>query len=218
MRILSPFLAVLRGKSRVNAVILTLIYSDFLVISAAGLFEPVFAVYLTNQIHGGSLAVAGFATTVFWVVKSVVQVPVSWYVDRKRGEGDDFLFMVVGAAISSVVPLLYYFFAREIWHVYALQALSGVGYGMQVPTWLAIFTRHVDRNLESTEWMMHSNAVGLGIAVAAGFGGAIADRYGIRALFPVVSAFLMLGTIVLLFVRKPIIAASALTSGDVRLN
>lgn len=209
MLILSPLLTVLRGKSRVNGVVLTLIYSDFLVISAAGLFEPIFAVYLTNQIHGGSLAVAGFATTVFWVTKSIVQVPVSWYVDKVRGERDDFAFMIAGALLTSAVPLLYYFFATEVWHVYILQAVNGVGYAFQVPTWLAIFTRHIDKNLESTEWMIHSNTIGLGIAVAAGFGGALADKYGIRTLFPIVSVLMALGAGVLLVARAKIIALAS---------
>lgn len=202
MLTLSPLLAVLRGKSRVNAVVLSLIYSDFLTISAAGLFEPIFAVYLTNHIGGGSLAVAGFATTVFWVTKSIAQVPISWYVDKIKGERDDFYFLVVGAVLTSFVPLLYYFFAREVWHIYILQAINGIGYAMQVPTWLAIFTRHIDRNLESTEWMIHSNAIGLGVAVAAGFGGAFADRYGIRALFPLVSVLMFLGAGILVVTRR----------------
>lgn len=192
-------------KPSISKIVLTLIYSDFLFISAGGIISPIFAVFITNQINGGSLSVVGLSTLVFWVVKSAVQVPVAWYVDRTRGERDDYLFMIVGVAISAVIPMLYYFFVREAWHVYAVEALNGVGYAFQVPTWLAIFTRHIDKNKESTEWTMHSNTIGLGFAFAAAIGGFLADRYGLRVLFPMVSALMLVGAVILLFIREDII-------------
>lgn len=195
---------ILSRKSSVNHVILTLVLSDFLVISAPGLLSPIIAVFLTTQIAGGTLATVGFATTIFWVIKSVVQVPVAHYADNRRGEADDFAMMLVGSCLASVVPLLYYFFANEVWHVFALEALNGIGYAMMVPTYLAIFTRHIDKYKEGTEWTLHSNAVGLGFAAAAGLGGLMAERYGFRVIFLLVSATMFLGTVILLSIRRDI--------------
>ena len=113
-------------KPEVNKVVLTMVYADFLLISATGFLSPIAAVFITTQIVGATIATVGFATTVFWVVKSGVQIPVSAYADAKHGERDDYQLMLVGAVIMCVVPLLYYFFAREVWHVFAFEVLNGI--------------------------------------------------------------------------------------------
>ena len=188
-------------REKVNKVVLTMVYADFLLISATGFLSPIAAVFVTTQIVGATLATVGFVTTLFWVVKSAVQIPVSSYVDAHPGEGDDFRFMIIGCVICSVVPLLYYLYAREVWHLFALETLNGIGYAMQVPTWLAIFTRHIDKHRESSEWTLHSNAIGLGFAATAAVGGVLADRFGFRVLFLLVSAVSFFGTVTLLLIK-----------------
>jgi MFS family permease len=201
------------AKPRVNKIVLILIYSDFLLLSASGFLSPIFAVFLTTQINGGSLTVAGFATTIFWIVKSVVQIPVSWYADKIKGEKDDFYFIFIGSLLSCAVPVLYFFFASEVWHVYLLEVVNGIGYGMMTPTWLATFTRHIDKGHEGMEWMLHSNAIGFGFAAAAGIGGVLADRFGFRILFLLVSFIMLCGALLLLYIRKELISSGIRNGG-----
>ena len=182
-----------------------MVYADFLLISATGFISPISAVYITTQIAGATIATVGFVTTLFWVVKSAVQIPVAAYADATSGERDDYLLMVIGSVIMAIVPLLYYFFIREVWQVFAVEALNGIGYAMSVPTWLAIFTRHIDKHRESSEWTLHSNAVGLGFAATAAIGGVLADRFGFKVLFLLLSAFTFLGIIALLYIRKEMV-------------
>jgi len=191
----------------VNKVVLTMVYADFLLISATGFLTPISAVFVTTQIVGATVATVGFATTIFWVVKSAIQIPVSTYADAKRGERDDYQLMLIGSVIASTVPLLYYYFAREVWHVFAFEVLNGIAYAMHVPTWLAIFTRHIDKHKESSEWTLHSNAIGLGFAATAAIGGVLADRFGFRVLFLLVSAFMFLGTVILLLIKDEMLAS-----------
>jgi MFS family permease len=192
-------------KPQINRVIAVLIYGDFLFLSAGGFITPIYALFLTQEIAGGTVAVVGFATTIFWLVKSLVQFPVSWLADEVKGERDDFSMMILGSTVASVVPLLYYLFATEVWHIYALEVLNGIGFAMAVPTYLAIFTRHIDKQKESLEWTLHSNAVGLGFAATAALGGLLAELYGLRIIFLLVSAVMFLGTVTLLMVKEDII-------------
>jgi MFS family permease len=191
-------------KRGVNRIVLVMVYADLLLISATGFISPIIAVFLTTQIRGATIATVGFVTTLFWVVKSAFQIPVAAYVDSKRGERDDYQMMVAGCVVTAVCPLLYYFFASEIWHVFAIETLNGIGYAMSVPTYLAIFTRHIDKHRESSEWTLHSNAIGLGFAAAAAMGGVLADRFGFRVLFLLVSAFTFLGVVALLAIKDDI--------------
>lgn len=187
--------------SKINKVVMTMVYSDFLMVWGAGFLSPIFAVYIVKDIEGGSLAVVGFATMIYWVVKSIVQIPVSLYADKHRGEFDDYNMMIGGSLAIAAVPLMYFWFATDVWHIYLIQAINGIASGFYVPTWLGTFTRHIDKHKESTEWTIHSNLVGIGFAVSAAIGGVLADKFGFRVIFLLVSAALFLGTFVLIMVR-----------------
>ncbi len=52
----------LLGIHKLNPAVRILIYSDVLMISGWGLVEPLFAVYVTDQIKGASLELIGIAT------------------------------------------------------------------------------------------------------------------------------------------------------------
>jgi len=189
-------------RPTINRVVMVLVYADLIFFTASGLLTPIMAVFYVDEINKGSIALAGLVTAIFWVVKSAVQVPVSLYADNRRGERDDFAMMVVGYVIAALVPLVYFLYVTEVWQVYLLEALHGVGYGLMVPTYLAMFTRHIDKHRENLEWTIHSNAVGLGYAAAAAIGGVMADRFGFRPMFLATSVIMMLSPFVLLFIRK----------------
>lgn len=196
----------------VNNVVLSMVYADFLLFAAAGFLAPIYAVFITGHIGGGTLASVGFATTIFWVVKSAFQIPVALAIDKNKGEEDDYFYMMLGIVMMAAVPLLYYFFAEEMWQVYVLMAMDGFANALHVPCFLAIFTRHMDKHREGTEWMMQSNAIGLGFAAAAGIGGVIAERFGFRAILLVVSATYVLGGIALAVIRPRLNGIAAMAS------
>lgn len=189
-----------------------LIGADFLMVASTGFFAPIGAVYFAQQIEGGSLATAGFATTVFWASKSAFQIPVSLMADAKKGERDDFSIMIAGVLLAACVQLAYIFFAREMWQIYIIQVVNGLAYALQVPTFLAIFTRHIDRYREGTEWMLHSNAIGLGFAIAGAVGGVLAERFGFQIIFLLSSGMLFASALAFLPMRKLLFV----TDGDGR--
>jgi len=188
-------------RTKVNRIVLTLVYTNLIFYLAVGLLSPVIAIYYAGEINGGSVALAGFVTALFWLVKSATQVPVAMYADKIRGEGDDYFMMVAGYVVIAIVPLMYYLFVSEVWQVYLLEAIRGVGYGLCTPTFLAIFTRHIDINKENFEWTLHSNAVGLAFAAAAAVGGVLAQYMGFRSVFLLTSAMMFLSPITLLLIR-----------------
>ena len=78
-----------------NKVIKVLIASDFLLQSGWGLIGPIFAIFLTKQIAGGSLEMVGFIAATYWLTKSIVQPFIASYLDKNHGEIDDFRFLVI---------------------------------------------------------------------------------------------------------------------------
>ena len=180
---------------RINHVVRTLITSDFLINSGFTVFGPVFAVFVTGQIVGGSMQVVGFAAAIAQIVKSILQIPVARYLDRNHGEYDDFYSMVIGSSLIALVPFLY-LFATLPGHVYLIQALFGLGSALAVPPWYAIFTRHIDKMKENIEWSLESVAIGISGASAAALSGIMATTFGFRSVFLLGGIFAVAGVFI----------------------
>lgn len=167
---------------RINHVIRTLVISDFFFNAGFSVFGPIFAVFVTGQIDGGSLQVVGFGAAIVQIFKSLVQIPVARYLDKNHGEYDDFYSMVGGSSLIAVVPFLY-LFASSANHVYIIQAMYGIGLAFSIPPWYAIFSRHLDKLHENIEWSMDSVSIGIAAATAAAVGGILASKFGFQFVF-----------------------------------
>jgi hypothetical protein len=187
----------------INKVIRTLIISDFLLQAGWGLIGPIFAVFITKSVEGGSLATVGFAAGTFWFTKSIVQLFIGHFLDIKKGEEDDFKFLVGGLFVSNLVPLGY-FFSSNILHIIFLEFIRGLAMAAVVPSWAAIFTRHIDKGWEAFSWSIQSTSLGFAVAGAASLGGILATILGFKIVFILVSFFGIISTLVLLRIKKQI--------------
>jgi len=194
-------------KNIINRVVRLLITSDFFLNSGFGLIGPIFAIFIVNNIVGNNVAeaakVAGFGALLFWIVKSLLQIPIGYYLDKNHGEIDDYWFMVIGTFMMAVVPLGY-LFSTQPWHIYAVQIFYAVAAAINFPSWSAIFTRHIDEGKEAIEWGTHSTVSGIGIGIAGGLGGLVVAMFGFRSVFVFVSLFALLSGTLLLLVKKDI--------------
>lgn len=179
-----------------NKILWTLVVSDILIISAFGFISPIFAVFLTEQIIGGSLVVVGIAEAIFLGVKSVLQIPIGMLIDRTEGEKIDFWFVVGGSLLMSLSVFLY-LVATLPWHIYLIELLAGVASAMAYPAWTGLFTRNMEEGKESFAWSLASTTSELGSAATAAIGGYLADRLGFSPLFVIVGVVALLGTFIL---------------------
>ena len=189
---------------KINHIILVIVISQFILTTAFGLLAPIFAIFITSQIVGGTVAVVGFVISIYWIIKSVLQLFVARFIDRNHGEIDDYYFYLAGGFLNAVGISLY-FFATDIWHVYAIHSLIAVADAMLVPPFYAIFTRHIDSGQEGFEWSLYSSfSIGLGMAIGGALGGVLATVAGFRVIFPLVG-FLTFVSTLMLFLLKPYI-------------
>lgn len=186
---------------------------DIMFFSAFGLIGPIFAVFVTNQIAGATIATAGFAATISLLVRALLQMPVARYIDRHKGEKDDFIFMVAGSALISIVPFAYFFVTTPL-HLYLAQVVLGIGGALANPGWYAIFTRHIDKNKEGTEWTLENVGVGLAAAGTAAIGGLLAQNFGFHNLFLIVGVLSLLGLIIQISLYSTVIELDHNTSNE----
>ena len=181
-----------------NKVIWLLIISDILILSAFGLTTPIFAIFLNEGITGGSIVAVGIASAIFFIIKSVVQLPLSLYLDKKR---DKLGFLLVGTFIIVLIPL-FYAFSQNIQFIFIAQAVYALGAAMAYPSWISLFIMHLDRKHRGFEWSLWSTGVGIGTAVTAYIGAVVAQNIGFRNLFFIVSGISFVGLLVLFFISK----------------
>ena len=185
----------------INPVVKIFIIADFFYNSAFASFGPVFAIFITGRIVGGSASVAGFATAVYWIVKSICQLPVARFLDHTDGERDDFWALWAGYFLTGFIPVAY-IFATEPIHLYIIQGVYGFLMAWLVPAWYSIFTRHVDKWRISFEWSLESVfSVGLATAGASALGGYLVDQFGFQILFIGASAAAILSSFMILMLR-----------------
>ncbi len=188
----------------INKVIKTMIISDFVFNLGWGFLAPVFAIFLVDKIAVGNAAegakIAGFASLIYWVTKSFLQIPIGHYLDKNHGEKDDFWFMFWGTFITGFIPLGFLISSLP-WHIYFLQFLLAICHALLVPSWSAIFTRHIDKGKEASEWSVRSTSLGFGLGVSGAVGGIIAAFFGFKLIFILVGGFTIISAFLLLLIR-----------------
>ncbi len=187
----------------INKVVKILILSDFFFNSSFGLFNPIFALFIAQEITGSTLKaaeVAGFSVLFYWVIKSAIQVPFGKYLDKDIGERDDFWFMFAGHFIVALVPIGY-IFASLAWHIYLIQVVLGLGMAMIIPPWYAIFSKHIDKGHEAYEWGISSTVFGLAFGITGALGGLIVSLFNFEIIFVLASAINIFSAIVLLIIK-----------------
>ncbi|PIR76240.1 MAG: hypothetical protein COU32_03145 [Candidatus Magasanikbacteria bacterium CG10_big_fil_rev_8_21_14_0_10_42_10] len=191
----------------INPVVRFLILSDTIVMGSLGLLGPIFALFITDFITGGNEAVAGLAAGIYLFTKSVLQIPIAHMIDKIRGEKDDFWLMFIFTLLMSFVPLLYLIIHTPI-QLYMVQFLLGFFTAFTFPTYMAIFTRHIDKEKEGTEWGVYFTLTDLTGAALAALGGFIAAYSGFPILIVSVVVVSVIGAL-LLWPIKPYLKMSS---------
>jgi MFS family permease len=191
----------------INKFIKILITSDFFLNYGLGLLGPIFSIFIIKNVTAGDMTeaakVAGIATLLYWVPKSIIQIPVGRFVDKNHGETDDFWFMIGGLFLTALVPFGY-LFSFLPWHIYVLQTIHGIGMAMSLPPWLALFTKRIDKGKEGLEWGVESTFLGLGAGIGGAAGGYLASIFGFSPVFIMAGCFNLFAVSILLLLHKKI--------------
>jgi MFS family permease len=180
----------------INPVIRFLIISDTIVMGAVGLLGPIFALFIEDFIRGGNAAVAGLAAGIYLFTKSVFQIPIAHLIDKIRGEKDDFWLMFIFTILIAFIPLLYLIIHTPL-QLYIVQFILGLFTSFTFPTYMAIFTRHIDKKKEGTEWGIYFTLTDLTSAALAALGGYVATTQGFPVLIISVVVVSFLGALFL---------------------
>lgn len=170
-------------------------FSDILILTSFGLIEPILAIFFKEDLVGGTIFTAGLASTAFLLVKACIQLPFSRRVDH-LSYSTRVRWLILGTFLISIVPFIY-ILADNISIVFIAQIISGIGSGLAYPVWLGLWSTHLDRREESFEWSLYSTLTGIGTAITAAIGAALAQFAGFNFTFLFVGLVSILGCFML---------------------
>lgn len=188
----------------INKVIKIMVTADMFFYGGWGLITPILAVYLINNIKGGNVEIVGISVGIYWILKSIIQIPLAYYLDKRRGEKDDYYVLIAGMIVVSLVSLGYIFISLP-YQLYILQAIYALGMAMIIPSWAGIFTRHIEKRREAFCWGLESSGFSIGAGVGGIVGGIVANSFGFVPLFIAVSIIGLTSTALLMLVKKSIL-------------
>lgn len=188
---------------KINRIVKYLIYSDLVFWFSWGLITPVFAIFIVDKIEGGSALIAGIAAAVYSLLAAILRIPIGVFLDSRPSERDDYWFLVAGLFIAAVTSFGF-LFAKFPWHIYLLQGFRGIGIAMSLAGWSAIFTRHIDKGKEATEWGLDATSVGIATGISGAIGGWAVTQFGFNPVFIAVGVFGLIGVVLLFGLNKEI--------------
>ena len=180
-----------------NKTLYFLWFSDIFIITGFGLVSPLMAIYITGTIVGGSILGAGIATALFLIVKALVQIPFSKYIDSHK---DRTRWLWIGTFLVISVPIQYVL-ARNMMSIYIAQIIYGLGAGLANPAWLGIWSNHLDKHHESFEWSLYGATTGLGAGLTAFLGAASVTYFGFKYTMGFMGLLSLIGFITLLYIE-----------------
>jgi len=180
-----------------NKTLKLLILSDIFVFSGFGLISPILAIFIKDNLVGGTIIAAGIASAIFLVTHSILQIIFAYVFNPE----DRRWMLLLGTIFIAVVPFGY-IFSNNIWHLYVIQFIYGLGAGFAYPAWSSLFTSHLEKGQRGFQWSIYNSSVGLGTALTAWIGAYIAEKIGFHWVFLMTGSFAVLGLIILFFLDK----------------
>jgi len=136
-------------------------------------------------------------------VRSIFRIPFGMAADKNGKTAYSFMFW--GLLVTAFIPIGY-IYCTHAWQIYLLQGILGISLAMSTSGWTTIFSRHLDKGKESTEWGIDAvAAAGIGPGIAAAVGGVAVTYFSFGAVFLASSLIGLIGVSFLLVVKEELI-------------
>ena len=180
-----------------NRTLKLLIFSDIFVLTGFGLISPIMAIFIKDNLVGGTIAAVGIAVAIATVVRCLLQLVFANIAQPKHR----YAMAIIGTFFIAAVPFIY-FSATNVNIIYIAALVNGFGSGLANPAWFSLFAANLDKKQRGWEWSIYSSSVGLGTAGAAFVGSQLALLFGFQPVFIAVGALSLIGCFILLGLTK----------------
>lgn len=154
-----------------------LVTSAGFIIAASAMIGPIYAIMV--ETIGGDLLDASLTFFIYSIVTSVTLFVSGKIFDLKH-QGKRILilgFLLIGIGYFS------YLLVDSVYKLYLVQVLIGIGTAIYSPAWDSMYSSHITKKHEGTQWATWEITNQFAAAVGALVGGLIATQWGFTPLF-----------------------------------
>lgn len=180
----------------VNPIVKVFIIAETMLWGAMNFILPIFALFVTT-IPGGNVETAATVYSVYMLIRVIFEL-MSGRLFAKTSDEKKVLITILGMGIMSV-SYIGFAFSHSLFSLYFFYGMLGLGIGIISPVKNTLFSTHLDKNRETTEWGILDAMVFFVIAIASAVGGFIAQTYGFQTLFILAATINLLGIVPYLF-------------------
>ena len=189
---------------KINRVVKFLVLSDLLFLGGWSMVSPILSIFMVRKIPGATLVTVGLVIGLYWLIKSLLQIPVANYLDTHDGESDDFYALLLSLTLAALAAFILAV-TTALWQLFAAQFIYAIAMGLYVPSWSGIFSHHLDDKRFSFDWSLDSTVVGLTSFVAALSSGILAEKFGFSPVFFIVGTLSLMSAIMLFLIPNLIL-------------
>jgi len=183
-----------------NRTLKLLIISDIFVFGGMGLVSPILAIFIKDNLVGGTIIAAGVASMIFLITHSLLQLLFAYKFNPR-----DRLWMIwVGTALIALVPFGY-IFSTHIYHIYLVEFIFGIGAAFAYPSWSSLFTSNLEKGKRGFQYSIYSSSVGIGTAITAGVGALLAEKTSFQLVFGLTGLLAIIGLLILFKLDRKIL-------------
>jgi len=179
-----------------NKILKVLLLSSSISLLAAGLFGPIYAVFVEEI--GGDLLTAGSAYAAFAISSGIIIFFISRWEDHIKHHEK---MVVLGYGLGCV-GFLGYLFVKNPFDLFLVQIILGAGVAIGTPAFDGLYSNHLDKGKFCSEWGLWESMDSIVAGISALAGGFIANTFGFRPLFIIMFIFSLIALITSLLLLK----------------
>lgn len=185
----------------INPVVKAYMISEALLWSAWDFVTPIFAIFIVKNVPSGSIQTAAIGYSIYLITRVIFEI-ISGRLLQGSSNRKKFTIAISGMICLSLA-YIGFAFSQNIITVFLFYSLLGVGLGIASPAKSSLFSTHLDKNKEATEWSLSDALILICMALATALGGFVASQYGFPALFILSSIITILASLpYLLYISK----------------
>ena len=161
----------------INTALKILLFTNALVLMCNFMLGPIYALFVVEI--GGDLMDAGLTASVYALSAALTSLISGIYADKIK---ENEYIMVIGYSIMGIAFILF-FFVDNIWFLFMVQALIGIGEAVYSPAFNAIYSKHLSKGNAGKEWGYWEVMQYLIYIIGAALGAYLVTLFGFGAVF-----------------------------------
>ncbi len=134
------------------------------------MFSSIVALHVEKQVGGSAVNYIATGFSIYLILRGVLQIPISKYLDKNKSNKDEVYSMLLGAVLLSLSFLAYEFVNLPI-HLYLVNILYGLGAAFYLPAWRKYFAIYSDNGSKGLNYAYSDVIFSVSGALAAILGG-----------------------------------------------